>query len=127
MHYCDDIAAGIKTSFRTKEHYKHPLTRQQCSDLLASIYRSNLVGLRDYLMIQMMLTNGLRTCNVARINVGDFVMENGRNVLHIQRKGQVDKHDVVAVFFHNNTNIKFLDLKPQLAEAYLIVLLESTD
>ena len=31
------------------------------------------------------------------------------------------------MFFHNNTNIKFLDLKPQLAEAYLIVLLESTD
>lgn len=97
MHYCDDIAAGIKTSFRTKEHYKHPLTRQQCSDLLASIEHDTLVGLRDYLMIQLMLTNGLRTCEVARINVGDFATEDGRNVLHIQRKGRVDKHDVVAV------------------------------
>ena len=97
MRYCDDIAAGIKTSFRTKEHYKHPLTRQQCNDLLTSIDRSSIVGARDYLMIQLMLTNGLRTCEVARINIGDFDMLDGRNVLHIQRKGRIDKHDIVAV------------------------------
>lgn len=96
-HYCDDIAEGIKSTFRTKEHYKHPLTRQQCTDLLESIDRSTIVGLRDYLMIQLMLTNGLRTCEVARINVGDFETLDGRDVLHIQRKGRVDKHDIVAV------------------------------
>lgn len=97
MRYCDDIAAGIKTSFRTKEHYKHPLTRQQCNDLLTSIDRRSIVGARDYLIIQLMLTNGLRTCEVARINIGDFDMLDGRNVLHIQRKGRIDKHDIVAV------------------------------
>ena len=97
MRYCDDIAAGIKTSFRTKEHYKHPLTRQQCNDLLSSIDRDNIVGARDYLMIQLMLTNGLRTCEVARINIGDFDTLDGKNVLHIQRKGRIDKHDVVAI------------------------------
>ena len=97
MHYYDDIASGIKTSFRTKEHYKHPLTRQQCADLLSSIDRSTIVGARDYLMIQLMLTNGLRTCEVARINIGDFDTLDGRNVLHIQRKGRIDKHDIVAV------------------------------
>lgn len=97
MRYCDNIAAGIKTSFRTKEHYKHPLTRQQCNDLLSSIDRDTIVGARDYLMIQLMLTNGLRTCEVARINIGDFDTLDGKNVLHIQRKGRIDKHDVVAV------------------------------
>ena len=97
MHYYDDIAAGIKTTFRTKEHYKHPLTRQQCSDLLSSIDRSSIVGARDYLMIQLMLTNGLRTCEVERINIGDFDTLDGKNVLHIQRKGRIDKHDVVAI------------------------------
>ena len=97
MRYCDDIAAGIKTSFRTKEHYKHPLTRQQCGDLLASIDRETIVGARDYLMIQLMLTNGLRSCEVERINIGDFDTLEGKNVLHIQRKGRIDKHDVVAV------------------------------
>ena len=97
LRYCDNIAAGIKTSFRTKEHYKHPLTRQQCGDLLASIDRETIVGARDYLMIQLMLTNGLRTCEVERINIGDFDTLEGKNVLHIQRKGRIDKHDVVAV------------------------------
>jgi site-specific recombinase XerD len=97
MRYYDDIGAGIKTYFRTKEHYKHPLTREQCNDLLSSINRSTIVGARDYLMIQLMLTNGLRTCEVQRINIGDFDMLDGKNVLHIQRKGRVDKHDVVAI------------------------------
>ena len=97
LRYCDNIAAGIKTSFRTKEHYKHPLTRQQCNDLLSSIDRETIVGARDYLMIQLMLTNGLRTCEVERINIGDFDTLDGKNVLHIQRKGRIDKHDVVAV------------------------------
>ncbi len=97
MHYYDDIAAGIKTSFRTKEHYKHPLTRQQCNDLLCSIDRDTIVGARDYLMIQLMLTNGLRTCEVARINIGDFDTVEEKNVLHIQRKGHIDKHDIVAI------------------------------
>lgn len=97
MRYYDDISAGIKTYFRTKEHYKHPLTREQCNDLLSSINRSTIVGARDYLMIQLMLTNGLRTCEVQRINIGDFDMLDGKNVLHIQRKGRVDKHDVVAI------------------------------
>ena len=82
MHYYDDIGAGIKT---------------QCNDLLSSINRSTIVGARDYLMIQLMLTNGLRTCEVQRINIGDFDMLDGKNVLHIQRKGRVDKHDVVAI------------------------------
>ena len=97
MHYYEDIASGIKSYFRTKEHYKHPLTRQQCNDLLSSIDRSGIVGARDYLMIELMLTNGLRTCEVARIDIGDFDTLDGRNVLHIQRKGRVDKHDIVAV------------------------------
>ena len=97
MRYYDDIGAGIKAYFRTKEHYKHPLTREQCNDLLSSINRSTIVGARDYLMIQLMLTNGLRTCEVQRINIGDFDMLDGKNVLHIQRKGRVDKHDVVAI------------------------------
>lgn len=95
--YCDNIAAGIKTAFKKDEYYKLPLTRKECAQLLRSIDRNTMTGLRDYLMIQLMLTNGLRCCEVARINVGDFETINGKNVLHIQRKGRVDKHDVVAV------------------------------
>lgn len=97
QHYYDNIGVGIKSSFRQKEHYKHPLTREQSVDLVSAINTSTLIGKRDRLMILLMLANGLRTCEVERANIGDFDMQDGRNILHIQRKGHVDKHDVVAV------------------------------
>jgi integrase len=56
-----------------------------------------VIGKRDKLIIALMLTNGLRACEVARIDIGDFDILNGRTVLHIQRKGKVDKRDTVAV------------------------------
>lgn len=95
--YCDNIALGIKSSNKQKEYYKLPLTRKQASDLLESIDTSTLIGKRDKLMIMLMLSNGLRTCEVHRININDFDMVDGEMVLHIQRKGSVDKHDVVVV------------------------------
>lgn len=97
QHYCDNIGTGIKSSFRQREHYKHPLSREQSADLVAAIDTTSLIGKRDKLMILLMLTNGLRTCEVERTNIGDFDMAEGRNVLHIQRKGHTDKHDIVAV------------------------------
>ena len=97
QRYYDDIGSGIKSSFRQKEHYKHPLSREQSADLVAAIDTDCIIGKRDRLMILLMLANGLRTCEVQRANIGDFDMVEGRPVLHIQRKGQIDKHDVVAV------------------------------
>ena len=97
QRYYDDIGSGIKSSFRQREHYKHPLTRDQSVDLVAAIDTTNIIGKRDKLMILLMLANGLRTCEVQRANIGDFDMVEGRPVLHIQRKGCIDKHDIVAV------------------------------
>jgi len=97
VNYCENIGAGIKSSLRMKEHYKLPLTRAQCNELLSSIPTDNLVGARDRFIILLMLSNGLRVCEVERANIGDFDTLGGRNILHIQRKGRPDKHDVVAV------------------------------
>jgi len=95
--YCEDIGSGIKSSFRSRRYYKLPLSREQCAELLRSINPEDVVGARDRFMIMLMLSNGLRTCEVERANLGDFEVINGKNVLHIQRKGRIDKHDVVAV------------------------------
>lgn len=62
-----------------------------------SIDTTTLVGKRDKLIVALMLTNGLRACEVARIDIRDFDTYNGRTVIHIQRKGKVDKRDKVAV------------------------------
>ncbi len=95
--YCDNIALGIKSSNKQKEYYKLPLSRKQASDLLESIDTSTIIGKRDKLMIMLMLSNGLRSCEVQRININDFDVIDGETILHIQRKGSRDKHDTVVV------------------------------
>ena len=44
-----------------------------------------------------MLSNGLRSCEVHRININDFDIVEGEMVPHIQRKGSIDKHDIVVI------------------------------
>ena len=95
--YCDNIALGIRSSIKQKEYYKLPLSRAQASELLESIDTGTLIGKRDKLMILLMLSNGLRSCDVQRIDVGDVGRQDGETVLHIQRKGSRDKHDMVVL------------------------------
>ena len=97
QRYCENIGTGIKSSIKHKEYYKAALTRREASDLLESIDTTTLIGKRDKLIIALMLTNGLRACEVERIDISDFDMNRGRMVLNIQRKGKVDKRDMVAL------------------------------
>ncbi|MDL2319830.1 tyrosine-type recombinase/integrase [Alistipes sp. OttesenSCG-928-B03] len=97
QRYCENIGTGIKSSIKHKEYYKAALSRREASELLESIDTSTLIGKRDKLIIALMLTNGLRACEVERINISDFDINRGRMVLHIQRKGKVDKRDMVAL------------------------------
>ena len=97
MRYCDNIAEGVKASVRHREHYKHPLTSEQAQRLMNSIDTQTIIGKRDKLIIALMLLNGLRACEVCRINICDVERREERVLLHLQRKGHLDKHDVVAL------------------------------
>lgn len=99
--YYDNIAAGIKSSKRHAEYSKLPLTAEQAFELLGSIEGRTAVDRRDRLMISLMLFNGLRTCEVERINIGDFSTREGEPILYIQRKGRTDKNEIVVL--HTNT------------------------
>lgn len=96
-HYCEDIGEGIRSSIRSREHYKYPLSAFQAQQLLESISTESIVGKRDKLIVALMLLNGLRSCEVCRINIEDVVRDGDRTLLRIQRKGHLDKHDVVAL------------------------------
>lgn len=95
--YYDNIGLGIKSSSKQKEHYKHPLSRTESNRLLESIDTKIIIGKRDKLMIALMLTNGLRTCEINRINIEDFDKEGEQSVLYVQRKGRTDKRERVAI------------------------------
>ena len=97
MKYCDNIAAGVKSGFKMTGKNKIPLSMVQARTLLKSVDASTVIGKRDRLMIALMLFNGLRTCEVERINIEDVSTREGVPVVYLQRKGKVDKNDMVVL------------------------------
>ncbi|MFR9500661.1 MAG: tyrosine-type recombinase/integrase [Rikenellaceae bacterium] len=97
QRYCSNIAAGIKLVKQYGDYAKHPLSEQQASALIESFDSKSIVNIRDKLMIGLMLFNGLRTCEVERINIGDFDIIEGEHILNIQRKGRHDKSELVVL------------------------------
>ena len=94
--YHDDIAYGIQSPRRERRFRKNPLTGQQVIDLL-SLCDDSINGRRDYAMILLMVSTGLRRIEVSRVNIGDIQHESGSYVLYIQRKGQTEKRSMVAL------------------------------
>jgi integrase/recombinase XerD len=88
-----NISQGIKGARRTRGFRKDPLTLAQVQELLGSIDRQELRGLRDYALIDLMTTTGLRTIEVIRANVGDVRQEGGEALLWVQGKGRDEKDE----------------------------------
>lgn len=92
-----NIARDIKGLKRPRGFLKESLTKDEAKRLLEGISRDNLVGLRDYAMINLMLRTGLRTIEVARALIEDIGREGGETILRIQGKGRDTKDDFVIL------------------------------
>ena len=92
-----NIAEHIKGAKLSKEHKKDYLTSKQVKKILASIDRSTVQGLRDYAMLSLMITGGLRTIEVSRADVGDITFKRERRVLKVWGKGHAEKDDFVVL------------------------------
>lgn len=68
-------------------HKRDYLTADQSRDVLEGIDRSNEKGLRDYAIISLMLTTGLRDIEVMNANVEDFRAVRGYMALFVKGKG----------------------------------------
>lgn len=92
-----NIARGIKGAKRVKGFRKDPLTLPQVQELLASLDRRDLRGLRDYALIKLLMGTGLRTIEAIRADVGDIRQQGGEALLWIQGKGRDEKDDYVLL------------------------------
>lgn len=88
--YYPDIAAGIRGFKRYTGFRKKPLTLEQVDQLLNSIKKNTKIGMRDYLVIKLMLTSGLRAVEISRLNVGDFI-EGSTPGVRVLGKGRKEK------------------------------------
>lgn len=92
-----NIADNIKGARISKEHKKDALTSNQVTGVLKGIDRSTEQGKRDYAMLALMVTGGLRDIEVTRADIGDIRPLADQIVLYIQGKGKDDKEDYIKL------------------------------
>lgn len=92
-----NIADNIKGARQDHTFKKDPLTTNQARQVLKTIDRTTVQGSRDYAMLLLMMTTGLRCIEVARANVEDFRPSGDNMVLYIQGKGKDDRSTYVKV------------------------------
>jgi len=92
-----NIADRVKGAKLNTEHKKDYLTTKQIGRLLSNVDRSTLKGKRDYAILTLMATSGLRAIEVARANIEDMRTVADFTALFIQGKGREEKTDYVKV------------------------------
>lgn len=92
-----NVADHLKGAKLDREHKKDYLTSRQVKEVLAGVDRSTEQGLRDYAMLFIMVTGGLRTIEVSRANIGDLRTLGDNSVLYVQGKGREEKTDYIKL------------------------------
>lgn len=92
-----NVAKGIKTPKRKQAFRKQPLTPDQATALLSYFRSQNSIGARDYAIINLLLRTGLRTIEAINANIEDITFKQGKRVLLVQGKGEVEKNNFVIL------------------------------
>lgn len=92
-----NVAEHIKGAKLDTDHKKDYLTTKQVVKLLNGIDRTTLKGKRDYAILSLMVTAGLRTIEIARANIEDLRTVADFTALYIQGKGHEEKTDYIKV------------------------------
>lgn len=99
-----NVAEHIKGAKLDREHKKDYLTPHQVKKILAKIDRSTDQGKRDFAILALMITGGLRTIEVVRANIEDLTTAGDKTILYIQGKG-------------HNERAEYINISPQVEDA----------
>lgn len=92
-----NIAAHLKGAKLDREHKKDYLTSSQVKEILQQIPLDSVKGIRDYAILLLMVTGGLRTIEVSRANIEDLRTVGDATVLYIQGKGREEKTEYIKI------------------------------
>ena len=92
-----NIAEHVKGAKLDRNHKKDYLTSRQAKEVLASIETDTEEGLRNYAILSLMVTGGLRTIEVSRADVGDLRTVGENTVLFLQGKGREEKTEYIKI------------------------------
>lgn len=88
---------AVKAPRVSKEFKRDCLSAAQARELLASIDVSELAGKRDYALLALMLSTGIRDCEAARARIFDLRVIAGQSALAIQGKGRDEADACVKI------------------------------
>ena len=91
---------GVRGTNKAKESKAHDALSREQVRAVAAYEGEGLEGMRDRAMVNLMLTCGLRTVEVARANVGDFRQSGEVRYLVVQGKGHAEADTPVYVDAH---------------------------
>jgi integrase/recombinase XerC len=95
----ENIADGIKgAKVRSDNTKKEAFSGEDAKIILDSIDRTDEKGKRDYAMILLSITGGLRIIELQRADIGDIKTLRGERVLYIQGKGHDEKDAYKKLF-----------------------------
>ena len=92
-----DISIGIKAPKQDKGHKRDYLSGSQIAKVLDTADRNSLEGKRNFAIMAVMSTCGLRCCEIVRADVQDIRQSGGVICLFIQGKGRNSKRDFVKL------------------------------
>jgi integrase/recombinase XerC len=92
-----NVAERVKGATIDKGYKRDYLTGEQVRAVMNSVNRDTLRGLRDYAVLALMVTGGLRTVEVSRADIGDLGAVGHRPALYIQGKGKDEKAEYVKL------------------------------
>lgn len=93
----DNVAEHIKSAKVSRTFKKDYLSADKVKKLLAAVDTSSLAGLRDYALIRLVVSCGLRTIEVSRANVEDFRSVSDFMALYVQGKGRDEKAEYIRL------------------------------
>lgn len=96
----DDITYGVRGAKVEKIFKKNPLEIDEIINLISKAKEESNISithLRNYAIIVLMATTGMRTIEVVRANVNDLMIHKNKMRLYIQGKGRDDKDEYVKL------------------------------
>ena len=92
-----NVADKIKGAKISNDHKKDYLSGKQVKTILDDISKEAEIDKRDYAILAVMVTGGLRAVEVVRANVEDLRTLGDTAVLYLQGKGRDEKTDYVKL------------------------------
>ncbi|MBQ6034165.1 MAG: tyrosine-type recombinase/integrase [Ruminococcus sp.] len=92
-----NIAAGVKAPKAERGHKRDFLGAEQLTGIFSRMRHDTLQQRRDYAVMLLMSTCGLRTVEISRANIEDMRTLGGVSVLYVQGKGRKDRTEFVKL------------------------------